>query len=432
MAGIDRKGHLKIQRLFQRDLYLRGCSQKKMGARLMLSLLAAAVVALSFQSCATAPKREAFTKSEGQIAQIPGIPLARFWGDELPPNLGRNIDMFKEQLSNNESGQEINSLNFLAISGGGANGAFGSGLLAGWTEAGNRPKFAMVTGISTGSLIAPFAFLGPKYDEKLKYFYTSVTTEDIVIRRPLFSIMRADSVADTAPLRRLIAKAFDQQMLEEIAAEWHKGRRLFIGTTNLDAERPVIWRLGAIAASGHPQALNLMHDILLASASIPGIFPPVYIEVETKGRRFKEMHVDGGVTSQVFLYPASFDFRRLSNELGMEEKKHRIYVIRNSTIKPQWEFVDAKLIPISARSISTLIRTQGAGDLYRIYLGAVRDGLDYNLAYIPPDVELPPERESFDPEYMWEVFDLGYQMARNGFPWQKAPPGFEPPQLQKK
>ena len=400
------------------------------GFRLIWVMALLVAVSVSIQSCATGPKRAVYTSAEGEKAHIPGITMARFWGDTLPPRsqLVEAVTVTKLQIRQTLSGKTPSHMKILAISGGGANGAFGAGLLAGWTEAGDRPTFQMVTGISTGSLIAPFAFLGPKYDDKMKYFYTSVTTEDIATKRSVFSILSSDAVADTAPLRKLIAEVYDRQMMEEIAAEWAKGRRLFIGTTNLDAERPVIWRLGSIAASGHPRSLDLIHEILLASASIPGAFPPVYIEVESGGRSFQEMHVDGGVASQVFLYPVSMDFRKLTRELGFSGQ-HQMYVIRNSTIKPDWKFIEPKLFPIASRSIASLIRTQGIGDLYRIYLGAMRDNLDYNLAYIPSDVELPPAH-GFDPVYMKQLFDLGYKMASGGYPWEKAPPGFDPPQIQ--
>jgi hypothetical protein len=215
------------------------------------------------------------------------------------------------------------------------------------------------------------------------------------------------------------------KMLEDIVAEHDKGRRLFIGTTNLDAKRSVIWSIGVIAKSGAPNALQLVRDILLASASIPGAFTPVYIEVEANGRRYDEIHVDGGTSSQVFLYPASLDMRWGMRQIGFKGKS-RIYVIRNSRIEPDWETVKPKIVPILGNTVDTLIRTQGIGDLYRIYLGAQRDGIDYNLAFIPSDFEEKP-KETFDPVYMGKLFDLGYQMAQNGYPWEKAPPGFEPP-----
>lgn len=165
--------------------------------------------------------------------------------------------------------------------------------------------------------------------------------------------------------------------------------------------------------------------MLLASASIPGAFPPVYIEVDANGQRYDEMHVDGGASSQVFLYPAALDWRELSAQLGIKGEG-RVYVIRNAELAPDWQAVKPKLAPISGRTISSLIRTQGTGDLYRIYLGTQRDGLDYNLASIPGDFDEKPT-EPFDPEYMQKLFDLGYRLAKAGYPWGKAPPGLEPP-----
>ena len=230
-------------------------------------------------------------------------------------------------------------------------------------------------------------------------------------------------MTSTKPMKELIARYYDQEMLAAIAAEYEKGRRLFVGTTNLDAERPVFWNITAIAASGDPKALELVHKILLASASIPAAFPPVYIEVEADGRRYDEMHVDGGTTTQVFLFPADLDWSEVADKLKVEGKS-RVYVIRNSFVQPQWEAVEPRLVPIAMRSISSLIRTQGAGDIYRIYIEAQRDGIDYNLAHIPTDFQEKP-KENFDPEYMQKLFDLGYGLAKDGYPWEKEPPGIE-------
>ncbi|MBW2556687.1 MAG: patatin-like phospholipase family protein, partial [Deltaproteobacteria bacterium] len=262
-------------------------------------------------------------------------------------------------------------------------------------------------------------------DAQLKKLFTTISTKDILEKRSLFSILTADSASDTTPLREMLEDVIDVTMLEDIIVEHDKGRRLLIGTTNLDANRPVIWNIGIIAKSGAPNALKLVRDILLASASIPGLFPPVYIEVEADSHRYDEIHVDGGTSSQVFLYPASLDMRWMMRQVGLKGKS-RIFVIRNSRIEPYWETTKPKIFPILNRSISSLIRTQGIGDLYRIYLSAQRDGMDYNVAFIPSDFNEKP-KEEFDPEYMGKLFALGYQMARNGYPWEKAPPGFETP-----
>jgi predicted patatin/cPLA2 family phospholipase len=381
--------------------------------------------ALLMSGCATSHKRNPLPEAYGDTAQIPYIPDARFWGDTLPSGIQEKLAEIREEIREKEPEAKYKPIDYLAISGGGANGAFGAGLLVGWTAAGNRPEFRVVTGISTGALIAPFAFLGPEYDAKLKKLYTTTSTKDILDKRSLFSILTADSAADTKPLREILEDVIDAKMLEDIVAEHDKGRRLFIGTTNLDAKRPVIWSIGVIAKSGAPNALELVRDVLLASASIPGAFTPVYIEVEANGRRYDEIHVDGGTSSQVFLYPASLDMRWGMRQIGFKGKS-RIYVIRNSFIKPDWKTVKPKIVSILGNTISTLIRTQGLGDLYRIYLGAQRDGMDYNLSFIPSNFNEKP-KEVFDPEYMGKLFDLGYQMTKNGYPWEKVPPGFEPP-----
>ena len=215
----------------------------------------------------------------------------------------------------------------------------------------------------------------------------------------------------------------NREIVEAIAKEYKKGRRLWIGTTNLDAKRPVIWNIGLIASSGRPGALDLIHKIILASASIPAFFPPVLIEVEADGKVYDEIHVDGGAASQVFLYPADVHWKLVIQSFEVQGAP-KVYVVRNSRLKPDWETVRPKIFPIAGVSISSLIRTQGIGDMYRIYLDCQRDGIDYNLAYIPDDFDLKP-KEEFDPAYMGRLFERGYQLAKDGYPWVKAPPGFE-------
>jgi predicted acylesterase/phospholipase RssA len=312
--------------------------------------------------------------------------------------------------------------NYLAISGGGANGAFGAGLLVGWTHAGNRPMFQMVTGISTGALIAPFAYLGADYDPVLKEVYTTITTKDIIRERPLLKILGADAVADSTPLLMLIQRHVGDEVITAIAAAHRTGRRLFIGTTDLDYMRPRIWDIGAIASSGRPEAKRLVHRIMLASASIPGVFPPVHIIVTAEGLLYDEMHVDGGVCSQVFVYPAAMNWRNVLDKLDVPGSAN-IHVIRNSNLQPTHKTVESKLTDIAGRSISSLIRTQGIGDLYLIYMLALRDRANFRLAYIPDDFDAVPE-EPFDTAYMNKLFDRGYQMAQDGYPWEETPPGW--------
>lgn len=380
------------------------------------------LIACFLSSCALIPIRNPLPEKFGETAQIPNIPRAKFWGDEAPSFAGAVYGQSREKLMHDFPGIFGREHNYLALSGGGAKGAFGAGLMVGWSAAGTRPEFTMVTGISTGALMAPFVFLGTPYDAQLREIFTTYSTKDLVIERNILSTLIGSSAADTTPLRNMLAKYVNQQVMKAIAAEHKKGRRLWIGTTNLDAQRPVIWNIGLIASSGQHSALELIRKIILASASIPAIFPPVLFEVEANGNRYDEIHVDGGTASQVFLYPVDFDWKLILRHFEVKGTP-KVYVIRNSFLKPDWETVHLKILPIAGVSINSLIRTQGIGDMYRIYLDCQRDGLDYNLAYIPEDFDLKPN-EDFDPVYMGKLFDLGYQLARNGYPWDKTPPGF--------
>jgi predicted acylesterase/phospholipase RssA len=311
--------------------------------------------------------------------------------------------------------------NFLAISGGGDNGAFAAGLLYGWTAAGNRPEFKGVTGISTGAMIAPLAFLGPKYDHILKEVYTKSAPKDILKKRYLFSVIFDDALADSAPLHKLLIKYITTDMLKEIARENERGRLLLIATTNLDTHQSVIWNMGKIAASDHPEALELFHKILLASAAIPGAFPPVMIDVEANGKRYQEMHVDGGATAQIFLYPPALKVADISKQSGVIRER-RLYMIRNARLDPEWAEVERRALSIAARAITSLIQNQGIGDLYKIYSQTQRDGIDFNLAFIPKDFNTP-HLEEFDTEYMRQLFQSGYDLAIKNYQWEKLPPG---------
>ena len=304
---------------------------------------------------------------------------------------------------------------FLSISGGGDNGAFGSGLLIGWAEAGDRPEFQVVTGISTGALIAPFAFLGTEYDKQLREVYTTVSADDVFSQRWMIGALFDDAMADTTPLWGLISRYIDEPLLAAIAREYQKGRLLLIGTSNLDAQRANIWNIGAIAASGHPDALDLVRKILRASSAIPGAFQPVLIDVELDGKKYQELHVDGGAIAQMFLYPPSIDIEKIA------ERDRTAYLIRNAREDPEWSEVEPRTMSIAGRAISTLIHASGANDLLRIYFVTQRDHVDYNLAFIGSDFSAPRTGE-FDKAYMNALFDYAYQQARHGYPWMKVPP----------
>jgi hypothetical protein len=392
--------------------------------KLFLPLISALCLLLA-GGCTTSDVLDAVPEHEVSNATVAGFNRIRYWADEQPGALvdreQRTIARIHEVYGNSLRGKVV-PLNYLCISGGGSNGAYGAGFLAGWTAKGTRPKFDVVTGISTGSMIAPLAFLGPKYDDKAKEAYTTISTEDIAETQILAALLgRSAGLADTAPLKRLIAKYLTQEMLDEIAVESRKGRVLLIGTTYLEAQRPVMWDIGAIAETGDPQALGLVRDIILASASIPGAFPPMDISVTVRGKTYHEMHVDGGVTQQVFLYPPSYRPKMIDKAIGWKAKR-TAYVIRNNKISAEYADVKRSLIHVAGRSIDTLIKWDGIADLYRIYAIAQRDGISYNYTSIPIDFA-NESKSAFDKEYMTSLYHAGYDAALQNDPWKKTPPG---------
>ena len=388
------------------------------------------LLALALASCAAAIARNPLPVAlEGEATVVGAGPTpVRFWGDELPPNADQMVKEKWAQVRANRPemlrGGKRPVVNFLALSGGGSDGAFGAGLLGGWTASGTRPEFDVVTGVSTGALTAPFAFLGPKYDPALKRVFTELSTRDIAIARPVRGLLGGDSLSSNAPLAKIVAFYVTKDFLAEVAAQHRRGRRLLIGTTNLDAERPVIWDMGQIAVSGGPDAVELFRKVLLASAAIPAVFPPGFVKVAANGAVYEEMHVDGGATREVFLVPTQFMAKSVDGNLGINPRR-RAYIVRNGRVSPEYKPVKARTLSIAGRAVSSLIKSQGVGDLYELYVFAKKNGIDYNVAYIPGDFP-DTSTQAFDPAYMGRLYDLGYGMAQGGYPWQKTPPRFGP------
>lgn len=311
----------------------------------------------------------------------------------------------------------------LAVSGGGENGAFGAGLLCGWSEHGTRPVFGLVTGVSTGALTAPFAYLGSSYDAQLRSIFTQITPSDVLVKRGLLTAaLFDDALSDNYPLFRTISRFLNEEMLAALAKGYEEGRLLLIGSTDLDAQQAVIWNIGAIAKSGHPRALDTIRRVLLASAAVPGAFPPTMFDVTLDGTLYQEMHVDGGAFAQAFLYPASMTRQRRERmQRGTQVVPATAYVIRNGRLDPEWSTVERRTLGIAGRAISTMITASGYNDILRMYNNTQRDGIGFNLAYIGSDftMELP---EPFDQGFMRALFDYGYQRARHGYDWTRKPP----------
>ncbi len=382
---------------------------------------------IGLAGCATQTRNPLPLKYVGKATPV-GMPkvrdLAYKHSDLFQQDL---INSMRQRLKSNPHFRynRNRTVSVLALSGGSDSGAFGAGLLHGWTVSRTRPKFLLVTGISTGALMATFAFLGPQYDSTLERLYTNISKKDIFKEKSALSIIfGTDSLADTSPLVNLLAQSIDKKILAAVAKEYKKGRRLFVGTTNLDSRRMVIWNMGAIAASGRKGSLALFRKILLASAAIPVAFPPVLINVEAGGKIYDEMHVDGGVSTQVFFYGNILDINAAFKKLGISKPRIKLYIIRNNQIFTHYNPVKLKLLSILDGALSQQITAQGIGDLYRVYLLSKRRGISFNLAFIPTSFYYPATDKAFDQEKMKRLYQLGFKMAKRGYPWQKYPPGY--------
>jgi len=412
-----------------------------------LTALIVFVHAVGLQGCATEPVRHPLPETRFEQAIVPGLPAdVRYWGDDPSAAFRDWLTSPEDELGVCCAGLMDRSHNYLVISSGGVEGAFGAGLLVGWTAAGTRPEFQVVTGVSAGAMIAPFAFLGSAYDGTLRDIYSSFSSKDLIERRGVRQALEGDSIMDTAPLRRLIDRYLGDAEIAQIAAEGRKGRKLLIGTTNLNAGRPVVWDLTKIAGSGAPNARHTIGDLILASASVPGVFPPVRIGVESAGVRYDEVHVDGGVTAQLFLGPAGVDWKRVTERLRVRGLP-QVYVIRNARAYPKWTALRTRVSPLLEDSISALSRdplgppawhevepgyssilmramqsmilTRGINDAVQIYIDSHGDDLGFNLAHIPADFTLG-STEFYDRTYMQGLFERGYVMAKDGYPWLRG------------
>jgi predicted acylesterase/phospholipase RssA len=346
------------------------------------------------------PTRTPYTAAEALVATIPGMPDARFWADSEAD--------YKAALP-------VEPGPWLILTSGGADGAFGAGLLNGLTEAGKRPDYAVVTGVSTGALIAPFAFAGSRYDEALRKAYTEVTAADI------FEAGRStgESFVDSWPLRDFIAKEITPQLMADIGAAYRGGRRLFVVTTDLDSERSVVWNMGAIAAHGGEDAAKLFVNVLLASASIPGGFPPVLIDVESGGKHFQEMHVDGGLGGQFFVAPPSL----MASTSDYRLPATQLYIVVNTGLQREFKVVDRFAPTILTQSIGMAVPVDTSLMIDRTFIVAKRSGVEFNVATIPTSFSAP-SKGPFDPEYMKSLFQVGSVQGKGANAFAAIPPPF--------
>ncbi|HRO15626.1 MAG TPA: patatin-like phospholipase family protein [Paracoccus sp. (in: a-proteobacteria)] len=368
----------------------------------------AVAAAIAVAGCNVVPARmgEPPPPQAQGMAQIPGYARIRTYGDAMIPSPSAPDELDQALHQRLASGER---LDLLALSGGGDAGAYGAGFLKGWSERGDRPEFAVVTGVSTGALIAPMAFLGPAHDGALERFYTQTQADDIYRLRILDVLGGASALADSGPLERRIAEVVTPDLVEAIARERRKGRVLLIGTTDLDAQRQVIWDIGRIAASGQPDRVALIRRVLLASASIPAAFPPVVFDVVRDGRFYQELHVDGGVTRGIFAYPANYP-------VPPKRGPRNMWLIRNSKLAPEWSATRATAVGIAERSIDTMIKSQYRGELRTIQQTAARDGFELRVTAVPPRFPVPYAKP-FDPVYTRALYAVGLASGRSGRGW---------------
>jgi predicted acylesterase/phospholipase RssA len=371
-------------------------------------------MALLFSSC-TMIQHTAVPEELVDQAEVSGFDGIRTWADEITPEFRQGIEARIGQLR--KSRLAYKPAHVLALSGGGQNGAFGSGVLTGWSASGKKPEFEVVSGVSTGALIAPLAFLGSDYDETLKRVYTGITTRDVLVANPIGGLLGGSAIASNHPLAKIIDEIVDDELLAKTAEQHRRGRRLYVVTTNLEAQRPVVWNMSGIAASGRPGAEELFESLLLASAAIPAAFPPVPIQVEVDGQTFTELHVDGGTTANSFIGPIN---SRLPLPSLVLKRQVNLHVIQDGKLSPVYEPIKPRTIKIASRGIGTVLKYKNYADIRRLQLFARSFGANFRLISIPDSFDVKSEGV-FDQDYMNDLYQLGYSMGKSGKAWISNP-----------
>jgi predicted acylesterase/phospholipase RssA len=334
-------------------------------------------------------------------------------------------DSFKEEGKTEYLVDGIKTYSALLVGGGVSNSAYGIGLLKGWSKEGSRPVFKIVTGYSSGSIIAVTTFAGKDYEDRMADMFTSISSKDVQKKKSMFSVLFGNSVYSSAPLAKKINDIVDEDLMAKIAQEHRKGRRLYVGTTDFDAQGFVIWDMGALASKGGFDSVKMFRKIILASCAFPAMLPPVYFQVEAGGKRYDEMHVDGGVVSGLFyIYQLMEGVESMvqSSEINPRGFKTRLYVLNLCYMSPHSQQVEDNMVAMTSRLIETNGAAKMIGDTYRVYAYAKEKGWDYNLAYIPEDF-VPNQKEMLDTLEMQRLFKRGYDDALEGYKWHKTPPG---------
>lgn len=303
-------------------------------------------------------------------------------------------------------------INVLALSGGGAVGAFGAGALIGLSRRGERPDFQIVTGVSTGALIAPFAFLGSGWDAQLADAFSGERARSLLHQHWLRRLL-SPGAYEAAPLAELVDHYVTFRLLHAVARESARGRLLEVATTDVDKEETVIWDMGAIASPGDESARELFRDVLVASASVPGVFPPVILHVREGGVTHDEMHVDGATSVPFIAAPESLFFSslRLADLRG-----GKIYILVNGQLASEPSTTPFRTISVLSRSFATALRHMSRMQLASTAEFARAHGMELEFTAIPMDY---PQVSALDfrQAAMGSLFGYGSECAEQGRLW---------------
>ncbi|MEZ9722617.1 patatin-like phospholipase family protein [Vibrio splendidus] len=310
-------------------------------------------------------------------------------------------------------------LNVLVLSGGGASGAFGAGILNGLYDSGSLPSYSVVTGISAGALMAPFAFVGNDRVESMKAVMLGIKDSEVIGKKNLLDTLFRDAFSRGDKLIEFIEATYTSEFINEIAEAHQSGRRLLIGTAQFDSEELVVWNIGQIAASDMPNKQSLIHQVIAASASIPGVFPPQFIDVESEGKRLEELHVDGGLAAQMFLFADHIDYAKINKAMGMTQPPN-VHVIRNGRLEMPYQKTADKGINLLTRTVQSMTVNQSMGDLYRMAYFSEKQGLDLKYTYIDKHFHARAgSKDMFDSRYMLSLYQYGYLKAKNDQVWSQ-------------
>jgi predicted acylesterase/phospholipase RssA len=359
---------------------------------------------LALPGCASLPRAPFGAEDRVHIPQIPLARISQTEGHRLFAG----------------SKAKAAPLTILALSGGGADGSYGAGFLRGWSESGQRPNFDVVTGSSVGALIAPFAFLGSGYDSQLEGIFTSGVTDDLM-RITVVNAVIGSSAFKAGPIKELISRYADDKLVDAVAARHRKGKILIIATTNLDTQKTTLWNMGEIAISNSPDRYELFRNVLAASAAIPGIFPPVLIPVESGGLMYSEMHVDGGVTSNILAVPESV----LTAHASSLPARSRVYLIVNGKLSPDASYTADLTLPIVARSFQTSVKANTRNAMIATYDFCRRNNWDFNATAIDASRPTTGDPTDFNPRYMKDLYAYGRRKGASGGGFQTTLDGLK-------